>query len=190
VTVARATLDGTTPMLAIADVNAMDQDEFVAALGPLFEHSPWVARAAYERRPFASVADLHAALEGAMRGAPLERQIDLIGAHPELAGRQARAGELTEASTGEQARAGLDRLTAAEVDALTELNRSYRDRFGFPLVICVREHTKDSIVAWGRARLWHTREDEIATALGEIAKIAALRLGDLVSDDGAHGGPR
>jgi 2-oxo-4-hydroxy-4-carboxy-5-ureidoimidazoline decarboxylase len=190
VTVARAALDGTTPMLTIAEVNEMDEDEFVATLGALVEHSPWVARAASERRPFASVADLHLALEGAMRGAPSERQIDLIGAHPELAGRAARAGELTDASTSEQARAGLDRLTAAEVDALTELNRSYRDRFGFPLVICVREHTKDSILAWGRARLWHTRDDEIATALGEIAKIAALRLRDLVSDDGTRGGPR
>jgi OHCU decarboxylase len=190
VTVARATPDATMPMLAIADVNAMDEDAFVAALGALFEHSPWVARAAYERRPFASVADLHAALEGAMRGATRDQQVDLISAHPELAGREARAGELTEASTGEQARAGLDRLTAVEVDALTELNRSYRDRFGFPLVICVREHTKDSILAWGRARLGHTRDDEVETALGEIAKIAALRLGDLVSDDGPSGEPR
>jgi 2-oxo-4-hydroxy-4-carboxy-5-ureidoimidazoline decarboxylase len=188
--VTRAALSGTMPMLAIADVNAMDQDAFVAALGPLFEHSPWVARASYERRPFASVADLHAALEGAMRGAPRERQIDLIAAHPELAGREARAGDLTEASTSEQARAGLDRLTAAEVDALRKLNRSYRERFGFPLVICVREHTKDSILAWGEARLGHTRDDEIATALAEIAKIAALRLRDLVSDDGARGEPR
>jgi 2-oxo-4-hydroxy-4-carboxy-5-ureidoimidazoline decarboxylase len=190
VTVTRATLDGTRPMLTIAGVNAMGPDEFVAALGALFEHSSWVARAAYDHRPFASVADLHAALKGAMRGAPRERQVDLIRAHPELAGREARAGELTEASTSEQARAGLDRLTAADVDALAELNRSYRDRFGFPLVICVREHTKDSILALGRARLWHTRDDEIATALGEVAKIGALRLRDLVSDDGGHGEPR
>jgi 2-oxo-4-hydroxy-4-carboxy-5-ureidoimidazoline decarboxylase len=190
VTVTRATANGSLPVLAIADVNAMGCDAFVAALGDLFEHSPWVARAAYDRRPFASVAELHGALEASVRGAPRERQIDLIRAHPELAGREARAGELTEASTSEQARAGLDRLSADEVRTLDALNREYRERFGFPLVVCVREHTKDSILAWGRARLLHPRDDEVATALGEIAKIAALRLADLVTDDGAEGGPR
>jgi OHCU decarboxylase len=182
VTVTRATADGTRPELALADVNALDEDAFVAALGDLFEHSPWVARAAFDRRPFASVADLHGALEAAVRAAPRERQVALIRAHPELAGREARAGELTEASTGEQARAGLDRLTAEELGELAALNRAYRERFGFPLVVCVREHTKASILAWGRARLGHTADDEVATALGEIAKIAGLRLRDLVGE--------
>jgi OHCU decarboxylase len=182
VTVTRATADGTRPELALADVNALDEDAFVAALGDLFEHSPWVARAAFDRRPFASVADLHGALEAAVRAAPRERQVALIRAHPELAGREARAGELTEASTGEQARAGLDRLTAEELGELAAVNRAYRERFGFPLVVCVREHTKASILAWGRARLGHTADDEVATALGEIAKIAGLRLRDLVRE--------
>jgi len=180
--VTRATADGTRPELALADVNALDEDAFVAALGDLFEHSPWVARAAFDRRPFASVADLHGALEAAVRAAPRERQVALIRAHPELAGREARAGELTEASTGEQARAGLDRLTAEELGELAAVNRAYRERFGFPLVVCVREHTKASILAWGRARLGHTADDEVATALGEIAKIAGLRLRDLVRE--------
>ena len=178
----RATADGTRPQLALAEVNALGEDAFVAALGDLFEHSPWVARAALHRRPFASVGDLHAALEAAMRAAPRARQVALIRAHPELAGRKARAGELTEASTGEQARAGLDRLSAAELQELEAVNRAYRERFGFPLVVCVREHTKDSILAWGRARLSHTADDEVATALGEIAKIAGLRLRDLVRE--------
>jgi OHCU decarboxylase len=182
VTVTRATADGTRPQLALAEVNALGEDAFVAALGDLFEHSPWVARAAFARRPFASVADLHNALEAAMRAAPRERQVALIRAHPELAGREARAGELTAASTGEQARAGLDRLTAEELGELEAVNRAYRERFGFPLIVCVREHTKDSILAWGRARLGHTADDEVATALGEIAKIAGLRLRDLVRE--------
>jgi OHCU decarboxylase len=182
VTVTRATHNGARPELALADVNAMDDDAFVAALGDVFEHSPWVARAAFDRRPFASVADLHGALEAAMRAAPRERQVALIRAHPELAGREARAGELTEASAGEQARAGLDRLTAEELGELEAVNCAYRERFGFPLVICVREHTKDSILAWGRARLGHTADDEVAMALGEIAKIAGLRLRDLVRE--------
>jgi 2-oxo-4-hydroxy-4-carboxy-5-ureidoimidazoline decarboxylase len=173
------------PGLALGAVNAMDEDAFVAALGDLFEHAPWVARAAYARRPFDSVAGLHGALEAAMRAAPRDDQVALVRAHPELAGREARAGELTAASTSEQARAGLHRLTAAEVAQLDALNRAYRERFGFPLLVCVREHTKDSILAWGQARLAHTREDELDIALGEIAKIAGLRLRDLVAEDPA-----
>src|SRR3954471_11158248 len=94
-------------MLALDDLNAMDEDAFVAALGGVFEHSPWVARDAFARRPFASVSELAGAAEAAMRAAPRARQLDLIRAHPELAGREARAGELTAGSAGEQARAGL-----------------------------------------------------------------------------------
>jgi len=171
-----------TAMLTLDDLNAMDEDAFAAALGGVFEHSPWVARDASATRPFASVEALAGALEAAMRAAPRDRQLGLIRAHPELAGREARAGELTAASTGEQARAGLDRLTAEELGELEAVNRAYRERFGFPLIVCVREHTKDSILAWGRARLRHTADDEVATALGEIAKIAGLRLRDIVRE--------
>src|SRR3954465_10657826 len=169
-------------MLALDDLNAMREDAFVAALGGVFEHSPWVARDASARRPFAAVSKLAGALEAAMRAAPRVRQLDLIRAHPELAGREARAGELTAESAGEQARAGLDRLSAAEVADLRALNAAYCERFGFPLVVCVREHTKDSILAWGRERLRHPTDEEVAIALGEIAKIAGLRLTDLVEE--------
>src|SRR3954447_25394366 len=168
-------------MLALDDLNAMDEDAFAAALGGVFEHSPWVARDTWARRPFRSVGALAGALEAAMRAAPRARQLDLIRAHPELAGREARAGELTAESAGEQARAGLDRLTAGELGALEALNRDYRARFGFPFVVCVREHTKDSILAWGAERLSHPADEEVAIALGEVAKIAGLRLGDLVA---------
>jgi OHCU decarboxylase len=171
-------------MLTLGEIDAMDEPTFVTALGPLFEHSPWVARDAYARGPFATVGDLHAALEAAMRAAPPARQIALIRAHPELAGREAAVGELTSESASEQARVGLDRLSADEVRELREVNRAYRERFGFPLVVCVREHTKDSILAWGRERLARSPDDEIETALAEIAKIAGLRLRDLVADDG------
>jgi OHCU decarboxylase len=171
--------------LTLADVNAMDEDAFVTALGALFEHSPWVARDAHARGPFETVADLHGALSAAMRGAPAERQVALVRAHPELAGREAVAGELTGASTSEQSRAGLDRLSPAEARALRDLNAAYRERFGFPLVVCVREHTKDSILAWGRARLAHDRDEQLETALAEIAKIAHLRLRDLVAEEAA-----
>jgi OHCU decarboxylase len=172
-------------MLALDDLNAMDEDAFAAALGGVFEHSPWVARDAWSRRPFASVDELAGALEAAMRAAPRARRLDLIRAHPDLAGREARAGELTAESAGEQARAGLDRMSAAEVAELQGLNAAYRERFGFPLVVCVREHTKGSILAWGRERLGHATDEEVGIALGEIAKIARLRLADLVAEGAA-----
>jgi 2-oxo-4-hydroxy-4-carboxy-5-ureidoimidazoline decarboxylase len=154
----------------------------LADLGGLFEHSPWVAETAWQRRPFASVAELHAALEAAMREAPRERQLALIRAHPELAGREAEERTLTRESSHEQSSAGLDRLTADELDALRRLNRSYRERFEFPLIVCVREHTKESIIAWGNERLEHSPEHEIDIALGEISKIARLRLADLIEE--------
>ena len=152
----------------------------LADLGTLFEHSPWVAEAAWRKQPFRTVAELEAALETAMQEAPRERQLELLRAHPELAGREAQERKLTRESTHEQASAGLDRLSADELEALRRLNRSYRERFGFPLIVCVREHTKDSIIAWGDARLANSREQELAVALGEVAKIARLRLADLL----------
>ena len=112
--------------------------------------------------------------------APAERQLALIRAHPELAGREAAAGSLTEDSTSEQASAGLDRLTKEELARLRELNAAYREAFGFPMVVAVREHTKDSIFAQAEARLSNGRDEEVATALGEITKIAGLRLSGLV----------
>ncbi len=152
----------------------------LADLGTLFEHSPWVVETAWRRGPFGDVTELHAALETALREAPRERQLDLIRAHPELAGREAEKGTLTRESSSEQASAGLHSLSADELEALRRLNRAYQERFGFPLIICVREHTKDSILAWGAARLEHSREQEIEIALGEITKIARLRLADLL----------
>jgi OHCU decarboxylase len=154
----------------------------LADLGALFEHSPWVAEAAWRRRPFRTVAELEAALEAAMRDATRQRQLELIRAHPELAGREAEERTLTSESASEQASAGLDRLTREELDELRSLNRSYRELFGFPLIVCVREHTTESIIAWGSARLEHSREQEIDIALGEITKIARLRLADLLEE--------
>jgi 2-oxo-4-hydroxy-4-carboxy-5-ureidoimidazoline decarboxylase len=171
-----------TSSLTLAELGGLDERRFVGALGSLFEYSPWVAEAAWRRRPFASVAGLHAALEAAMREAPQERQLELIRAHPELAGGEADELALTRESSDEQASVGLDRLTADELEALRRLNRSYRQRFGFPLIVCVREHTKESIIAWGTARLEHSPEQEIEIALGEIAKIARLRLADLLEE--------
>lgn len=165
------------------EAGQLDREAFVERFGALYEHSPWVAEAAWERRPFDGFDDLHRAFEAALAEAPVERQIALIRAHPELAGREAAEGSLTEDSTSEQASAGLDRLTAEELARLQQLNAAYREAFGFPMVVAVREHTKESIFAQAEARLAHGRDEEVATALGEISKIARLRLGGLVSND-------
>jgi OHCU decarboxylase len=164
----------------IEEVNGLGHDEFVSRFGALYEGSPWVAEGAWRERPFADFAGLHEAFVRTMYGAPRERQLALIRAHPDLAGRAAVAGELTAESEREQASAGLDRLTPEEYEDFQRLNSAYRDKFGFPFVVCVREHSKETILASAAARLGHSRPEEVETALGEIARIARLRLADLV----------
>ena len=161
-------------------VNQLDRPAFVQRFGPLFEHSPWVAQEAWSDRPFADADELFEALQAAMYAAPRERQLALIRAHPDLAGQAAIEGSLTDSSTREQAAAGLDRLTPDEYEAFTRTNAAYRTRFGFPFVVCAREHTTDSIIAAAAARLDADPAAEERTALAEIAKIARLRLADLV----------
>jgi OHCU decarboxylase len=164
----------------LASLNACDRRAFVATLGPLFEHSPWVAEETFPKRPFRDLDGLYAALCGTMREAAAERQIALVRAHPDLAGRLARAGELTAASEREQSAAGLDRLGEAESREIERLNEAYKARFGFPFVICARLNAKEAILAAMRARVHNTREAELSTALGEVAKIARLRLNEAV----------
>lgn len=170
----------TTSPIILQELNMLDQESFVQALRSLFEGPPWIVRDAWHARPFESVTQLHQALCNVMYEAPTEQQIALLQAHPDLVGRAALAGTLTPESTSEQASAGLDHLSAEEIATFTRLNSTYRDRFGFPFVICVREHKKDSILAGFAARLQNSREQEIAIALGEVAKICALRLHDAV----------
>jgi OHCU decarboxylase len=159
-------------------INELDQAAFIERFGPLFEHSPWVAEAAFRDRPFGDREELYEALVAAMYAAPMERKLALIRAHPDLAGKAAIEGTLTDSSTREQASAGLDRLTPDEYEAFTSTNAAYRDRFGFPFVVCAREHTKESILRVASERLANTEDEEIRVALEEIAKIARLRLED------------
>jgi len=168
-------------MTSIAALNAADRATFVAVVGFAFEGSPWIAAAAWERRPFATLDALHAALVYVVRRAPVDRQVRLIAAHPDLAGRVAREGRLTAASRGEQAEAGLDRLGPADMARFDAANEAYRARFGFPFVICSREHDQESILSALELRARNERYDEIAAALDEIAKIARLRLEDAVT---------
>jgi 2-oxo-4-hydroxy-4-carboxy-5-ureidoimidazoline decarboxylase len=162
----------------LSELNAGDRHAFVAALGHLFEHSPWVAEETFDKRPFRDLEALHAALCATMRGAPVERQLSLVRAHPDLAGRLAQAGKLTASSSREQAAAGLDRLTAAEMAEIERLNEAYKSRFGFPFVICARLNAKETILAAMHTRLTNSGPAELSTALDEIAKIARLRLNE------------
>jgi 2-oxo-4-hydroxy-4-carboxy-5-ureidoimidazoline decarboxylase len=169
--------------LGIREVVHMDREPFVAHFGAVFEQTPWIAGAAWDFGPYASVAALHRAMVAAVDAAPRNVRRALILAHPELAGKAAIAGELTDASTREQSSAGLDRLTPEQHARLLAATAAYRERFGFPFVVCVREHTAPSIIDAAEERLTHDPDAEERTALAEIAKIAQLRLADLVTDD-------
>lgn len=162
----------------LAHLNALDRAGFTAALGHLFERSPWVAKKTWSQRPFRDAAHLHAALCATMRSAIPEQQLALIREHPDLAGRLAQQKKLTAESTREQASAGLDQLSDEMLAEFQRLNAAYRARFEFPFIICARLSNRDAILAAMRTRVSNSPEIEFATALGEIEKIARLRLDD------------
>jgi 2-oxo-4-hydroxy-4-carboxy-5-ureidoimidazoline decarboxylase len=158
------------------DLNTASRDDFIAALASIYEHSPWVAAAVDDQRPFGSLTALHAAMVAAVKTAPEAKRHELINLHPDLAGKAARAGALTADSKSEQGGAGLDRLSDPDYERFHKLNEEYRKTFGIPFIICVRRHTKDSILGQFERRLRNTAEAEHDAALGEIFRIAALRL--------------
>jgi 2-oxo-4-hydroxy-4-carboxy-5-ureidoimidazoline decarboxylase len=164
----------------LAAINRMEADAFEAFLGGVFEHAAWVARDAWERRPFASVADLHGAMMGAVRAAPARTRRAFLNGHPELAGPEARARSLTADSASEQGSAGLDRMTEAEEAAFDRLNAAYRARFGFPFIIAVRGRSRAEILSVFEARLGRDQAAEEAAALDEVAQITRMRLDRLV----------
>jgi len=162
--------------LALDTLNTADRQAFVAALGDVMEHSPWVAEQAFAARPFVSLQALYQAMVEAVRSAGDERQLALITAHPDLAGKAARERTLSVDSTAEQAGAGLDRLTEEEFTTFHRLNDAYRSKFGIPFIVCVRRHGKESILREFEWRLRNSAAAERQTALNEIFRIAALRL--------------
>jgi 2-oxo-4-hydroxy-4-carboxy-5-ureidoimidazoline decarboxylase len=167
--------------ITLTRLNTCPADEFVEAVGPIFEHSPWIARAVVSDRPFASREALHAALCDVVRAAGEERQLALIQAHPDLVGREVRERTgLTAESSREQAAAGLMDLTADDIARFDRYNTAYKARFGFPFVICARQNKKEAILRAFPERLAHTRDEEIAAALTQIFEIARLRLEDLL----------
>jgi 2-oxo-4-hydroxy-4-carboxy-5-ureidoimidazoline decarboxylase len=163
-------------MPKLGELNALEREEFTRLIGPVFEHSPWVAARTESQRPFHSHEELHGALCATVAKAKEDEKLALIRAHPDLIGES----ELTEASQAEQASAGLDRASPEEVKQLREYNRQYRERFGFPFVICARLNKKEAIARAFPIRLRNSREQEMQIALDEISKIAGLRLRDLV----------
>jgi 2-oxo-4-hydroxy-4-carboxy-5-ureidoimidazoline decarboxylase len=165
-------------MPKLAELNALEPAEFTRLVGPIFEHSPWIAARTAAQRPFASREALRAALITTVAKASDEEKLSLIRAHPDLIG----DAHLTAASQAEQASAGLQDVHAAEAAQFREYNRQYRERFGFPFVICARLNKKEAIAQAFPVRLRNSREQEMKTALQEISKIAELRLRDLVHE--------
>ncbi len=165
---------------SLAELNELSPKDFVKTIGPVFEHSPWIAEIVGEQRPFAGIEKLHVALCETVKNSAEAKQLALICAHPDLVGKLALAGQLTRESTGEQASAGLTQLTPEEILLFQKQNAAYKNKFGFPFVICARLNKKDVILNGFELRLKNLPAQEVKTALEEIFKIAELRLKDLI----------
>ncbi|MEJ0075864.1 MAG: 2-oxo-4-hydroxy-4-carboxy-5-ureidoimidazoline decarboxylase [Alphaproteobacteria bacterium] len=170
-------------MTTLDQLNACDRAAFVAAVGDVFEHAPWVAERAHAARPFASIAALHDSMMQAVRNAPREQQLLFLRGHPELAGKVARAGAMTADSESEQGGLGLDRLNDKDFARFERANAAYAMKFGFPFIVCVRLHkSAETILAAFEQRVGNDPEAEFAAALTEIGYITRLRLDDRVHD--------
>lgn len=164
------------PSMTLDHLNECTRDDFVAALAPLLEDSPWAAERAWRNRPFTSLEALHQALMAAVSASSRDEQLGLLRAHPDLGAR----ARMTPASAGEQATAGLDRLTPSEFARLQALNTAYREKFGFPFLFAVKGSTKDDVLVALAARLPATVDEEFAEALHQVSRIAWFRLLDVV----------
>lgn len=167
----------------LSELNAYGKDDFVAALANIFEYSPWIAEQAAAARPFAGVRQLFDAMKAEVDRAPFELRLALIKAHPDLANKTQRAAGLTAESDAEQNSLGLDRLSDAEYEAFERVNNAYRAKFGFPYIVSVRRHTKDSVLRDFERRLPNDAKTEMQKSIEEICRIAALRVDHLVAGD-------
>ena len=172
-------------MITLEALNALPVEAFTETLGAIFEHSPWVAQRAAASRPFASCLDLLDAMRSAVREASIEDQLNLIRAHPQLGARGRKRLELTEASSREQRRAGLDACSDEEFAELMRLNTAYVQKFNFPFILAIRGHDPESILTFMRSRLNNSLEEERHTALTQIGLIGGYRLADLVASSAA-----
>jgi 2-oxo-4-hydroxy-4-carboxy-5-ureidoimidazoline decarboxylase len=164
----------------MAPINAMDQTAFVQKFGGIFENSPWVAEKAWEKRPFATLNEMHAAMVAVAKYAPATAQLALLQSHPDLAGKEAQAGTMTASSVSEQAGAGLNALSHDEMTQISDLNAAYKKKFGFPFIIAVRMHTKEGILFEFNRRLQNDTQTEFANDLQNVYVITRLRLNKLL----------
>ena len=171
-----------TTRSSLEHLNTCAPEAFCAALADIWEHAPWVAQGVVAQRPFATVEALHTAMVEVVAGRDEHARIAFYAGHPELAGEDARRGTMTDASIAEQGTLSLAQLDAREAERWSALNRAYRTRFGFPFILCIRRHTRESALQAFEQRLEHDRATELTTTLGEIAAITRLRLDRLVSD--------
>ncbi|MCM3625814.1 2-oxo-4-hydroxy-4-carboxy-5-ureidoimidazoline decarboxylase [Paenibacillus glycanilyticus] len=164
--------------LNLSTINEMPKEQFVEALGAIFEHSPWVAELAFDARPFRTADELHDAMVKVVIHSSEDRKIALFREHPDLATRI----KIGEYSTLEQKGAGLDRLTPEEFEVFTRRNREYTGKFGFPFILAVRGKDKSDILAAMEARIDNSLEEEADEALWQIARITKFRLHDLITE--------
>src|SRR5260370_2866123 len=168
----------------LGELNRMGSADFAASIGDTFERAPWVAEATAAGRPFAKVTAVHDAMMGALRLAPRERQLEFLRGHPDLAGKAARSGALTDDSRREQASVGLDSLDGEEFTRFHRLNDAYKAKFGFPFMICVRRHSRESILRQFERRLGNHAPPEFTPALHEVVYITRLRVAGKVTGEG------
>ena len=168
--------------VSMSRLDEVSEEEFVSLLSGVYEHSAWVAERAVRGRPYRTIENLARALDHAVARARQEEQHALICAHPELVGKLAASDAVTLESRSEQAAAGLDRSSEAQMEEMRELNRLYRERFGFPFIVAVRGLGRDEIVALLKERMKRGVGEEFEQCLLEIGKIARLRLADRISE--------
>lgn len=170
--------------LNLAATRTLDEDHFVARLGTVVEHSPWVVRRAWAKGPFGSRQALFEALRAEIHGASDGEQLALLRVHPELAGQEAREGSMTADSQSEQGRLGLLRLDAVTVRRIEDINRRYRERFGFPFIVALRQHASlASVLTDAEARLTHDDRTERRAALEQVCEVMRGRLERTVTED-------
>jgi len=163
----------------------MTRDHFIERFGGVFEHSPWIAERAFDNGRIAvplAARQVHEALCAEFRSASHDERMGVLRAHPDLAGKLAISGDLTEDSKSEQAGAGLDRLNADEHARFTAFNTRYMRDFGFPFIIAVKGHDKDSILTAFEIRVGNDTETEFSTACGEVEKIAGFRIASILAE--------
>ena len=168
--------------VSLSHLNTIECEQFEHLLADIFELSPWIPRRAWEYRPFGSISDLHSKMVTVIENSTEDEQLGLLTAHPELAGKEARDGVLTESSTNEQAQAGLNALNKDELLEVSQLNAQYLDKFGFPFIIAVLDNTKDDIFRKWKQRLSNNRDLELKACLEQVYLIGKLRLTALTGE--------